>query len=283
MNKVYISSTEEYQPLSHRDSYLYENYLRVTTFLKTRLDKVLVDRIAKPNLVSGNVEWYSVFNGPMSVIAEYDINHQQIVEKEYVNFLSKVDRFIKELKISGDTDKETWADLLSITFSSENNILISNGTEWAIVWGWQFRNKLNFALPVFAETQTEPELLHQDEDEVREEKEVSGSSAEKEKGEIQEPIDIKVVHESVKGDKITVKKKRVGFFGYIKRFFRWLAYRFWGLMLLIMFTLIVLCICKKCCIDKENCSQFNKIEEKVIDVEKKVKDRCDIDSITVVK
>ena len=280
MNKVFISSTEEYQPISHGDSYLYENYLRVTTFLKTRIDKTLVDRIAKPNLVSGNIEWYSVFSGPMLVIAEYDTSHQRFVENEYVNFLTKVNQFIKDLQVSGDQDKKQWAELLTITFSSENNILISNGNEWTIVWGWKFRNKLNFSSPVFVETDSTFLPL----DEEKETDEDIDSSIQKEEGKNQEVNETKILDKAIVTDNaISKRMKRVGFFGHVKRFFRWMAYRFWGLMLLIMFTLIVLCICKKCCVDKGNCSKIDRIEEKVIDVEKKVKECCDNDTITLVK
>lgn len=279
MNKIFISSTEEYQPISHGDSYLYENYLRVTTFLKTRIEKAMVERIAKPNLITGNVEWYSEFNGPMSLISEHDIAHQQYVENEYVKFLAKVDRFIKELKLSGDHDKETWANLLSLTFSTENNILISNGTDWAIVWGWKFRNKLNFASPIFAE----PQPLNAEEE--LEVSETDSTSIQKENIDLQESVERDIV-ETPKDletiyDEVIIKKRRVGFFGYIKRFFRWISYRFWGLMMLILYTLLVLCICRYCCKKEcpDNCSELEKTEHELIKIKERLNERCLSDTL----
>jgi hypothetical protein len=62
----------------------------------------------------------------------------------------------------------------------------------------------------------------------------------------------------------------------IKRFLRTLVYRIWGLLLLIMFILFLACLFKKCQNDKmeKSCSEMEQLNRKLIDVEKKVQDRC---------
>lgn len=280
MNKVFVTSTEEYQPISHGDSYLYENYLRITTFLKNRIDESSVNRVAKPNLISGNVEWYCKFSAPMLQITNYDEGHQQLVESEYVQFLAKIDRFIKELESTGDEDKVQWARLLSVTFSPEDNILISNGKEWAIIWGWKFLNKLKFISPVFTDIQSNSEgsELELEMYETVQEAVQESPNESKEPEEIEHDEGKEIVNSPQQR-----QLKNVGFFQKIIRFFRYLSYRFWGLMLLIILILIVLCICKKCCSNKSRCSELVGIENKINDIEKRVEERCKNDTITFVK
>jgi hypothetical protein len=79
------------------------------------------------------------------------------------------------------------------------------------------------------------------------------------------------------------KKSRIGFWGWIKRFFRWLAYRFWGLMMLIVYTLLIIFLTKKCSSQPNNCEDFRKIENELKELEGRVKEKCqNADSTQVV-
>jgi hypothetical protein len=68
-------------------------------------------------------------------------------------------------------------------------------------------------------------------------------------------------------------KSRLSFWQHIKRFFRWLAYRFWGLMLLIIYTLLIIFLTKQCT-NKPDCSKFQKVERELKYLEGRIKERC---------
>ena len=68
--------------------------------------------------------------------------------------------------------------------------------------------------------------------------------------------------------------RRISFGERIKRIFRWITYRFWGLMMLIVFVLLILCLCKHCCRKEDDCSKYQDIDKVQQKHEMRVKERC---------
>jgi hypothetical protein len=294
MNLIYSTDTKEFSPISHGDTYLYEKYFRIFSFLKTKLKDHEINHLAQPIVKGTMVDWHGNYANKMTALASFDASIQQSIESSYVELLSKTKRISKELLSSGDDEKMAWGKLISETFDTENNILITDGQEWAIIWGWQFRNKLNFANADFMSDQyVEPAPIVPGPAEIAsnnmagntppiiapitmsEEKietfSMDGRNEMTEETEAEE----EAVMDPPSNTPPVVEKSRMGFWQHIKRFFRWLAYRFWGLMMLIIYTLLILCLCKKCHHHEPDCSQYQKIERDLKYLEGIVKGRCD--------
>jgi hypothetical protein len=284
MNLVYSTSTDDFQPISFGDSYLYDNYGRLSSFLKNRLSSADLDRLAKPILGSNKkIDWFSLYDAPMTLLTDSSEETQVSIEKEYLELVKKIQRTIVEFRNSQDNDKEQWASILNLVFNPEDNKLLYNGKDWIFIWGWQFRNKLiiqnpNFLIPEIPEeietNEVEPNNEIINDEVVVPELAVSQNKDNLEIPEIaaEQPI-IQPVTPIV--PVVPLIRKRISFWERIKRFFRWLAYRFWGLMMLIVFTLIVLCLCKTCCKEtQEDCSIYENVDKELKMLEDRVKERC---------
>ena len=72
MNLVYSTSTDDFQPISFGDSYLYYNYGRLSSLLKNRLTNTELNRLAQPTLIANKkIEWFSFFDGPMTPLTNF--------------------------------------------------------------------------------------------------------------------------------------------------------------------------------------------------------------------
>lgn len=288
MNLVYTTSTDDFQPISYGDSYLFDNYSRLISFLKTRLNSSELDRVSKPLLIaSRNIEWYSIFNAPMKPLDNFGEEHQISIEIEYLELIKKIERIIGDFKKSQDKDKEEWAQILSLVFKPSDNKLLSNGVDWVFIWGWQFRNKLIIQNPDF----NIPEVPSQIE-QIRDEKKDNSDLTDDLVSEIDSPQQEEIrempkVNEPISvldpiipsASAVPIVRKRISFWERIKRFFRWIAYRFWGLMMLIVFVLLILCLCRNCCSKKEDCSQNQKLDKELKMLENRIKERCSGESL----
>ena len=286
MNLVYTTSTDDFQPISFGDSYLYDNYGRLNSFLKNRITAKELQRMAKPVLTSTRqIEWHSTFDGPMQGLDSYPQEIQVTVEKEYLELFKKIERTVAEFRTSQDKDKEQWASILGLVFNPADNKLLYNGSEWMFIWGWKFRNKLIIQSPEFNIPEEIEEIQQLEENTPTEPEEIAAPPVvpipPMAEPETIEPESIKPEEEKPVIDPIIPVlptkpriRQRLSFWERIKRFFRWIAYRFWGLMMLIVFVLLILCLCKRCCHEKEDCSAFENVDKELKRLEDRVKERC---------
>lgn len=278
MNLVFTTTTDDFQPISYGDSYLYSNYGRLSAFLSKRLSEDELNKLAKPLFSnSKSIEWYSSYHGPMKPIDQFSTEHQVKVEKEYLELIKKINRTISEFKSSNDKDKEEWAKILTLVFKAEDNKLISNGEQWVMLWGWQFRNKLIVLSPEFQEIPEEKVT----EEIIPEPVEVQNNYLDEQNKDIfseeyvdnvQEP-ETEIELGSFDKGKFEYRKK-LSFWERLKRFFRWLAYRFWGLMLFIVLMLLLFCLCKKCR-SNQSCADYKRVNDDYNKIENAIKDRCE--------
>jgi hypothetical protein len=283
MNLVYTTTTDDFQPISYGDSYLFDNYSRLISFLKTRLNSSELNRVSKPLLIaSRNIEWYSIFNAPMKPLNNFGEEQQISIEREYLELIKKIERIIGDFKKSQDKDKEEWAQILSLVFKPSDNKLLSNGVDWVFIWGWQFRNKLIIQNPDF-NIPVAPSQIETIKDEQKDNSELTNEfESEIDSPELEEIREIPKIEEPISVldpiipivPVVPIVKTRISFWERIKRFFRWITYRFWGLMMLIVFVLLILCLCKHCCRKEDDCSKYQDIDKELKMLEKRVKERC---------
>ena len=285
MNLIFSTSTKEFQPVSYGDSYLYDNYAQVLSFLKnSRIDKIYLLSFSKPIISASTVDWYSELAGPMIPLSEYGVEHKESVEKSYYELIGFIKSKISELIQSGDGENRVWAELLEAVFTTENNQIVSNGSEWALIWGWKFRSGLKYVQPIYnpkseekIETGVNAPIVEEpkkDEPEVNDsyiepvlEEDYPKEEEEPEVEKIQDPPP-----QPPKQNNTTPIS--IGFLERIKRFFRWISYRFWGLMLLILFALLICCICRRCCGSKIDCSQYENINRSIDSLDNVIKSKC---------
>ncbi len=287
MKKIFATDFNDYSPRSADGRYLYDQYERITQFLAPKIGMNELKYIAKPvlELDKNQVVWQSNFPDEMQNLDSFDIETQSKIEADFVTWNKKILQQIRNLS-SGNDENLKWANLLKEAFSVANIKLISDGTEWALIWGWEFRNKLQTIEPGW-----ESDIV----DNVKEPIGGEGITPPVPEPPIPPtptPTPTPPVADPPPSDPplpppppnpSPVEKNKRGFLALLRRFFRWLAYRFWGLMMLIVYTLLIIFLTKKCTTNKDpNCEKFQQIENELKELEGRIKERCqETDTTTV--
>lgn len=283
MRRIYTISTKEFLPISYQGNYLHNNYDNLVSFLKIKL-KNEKNRLAKPiQKDDKSFDFFGDFISPLKRITTFEQSKQDELLISYNDYLSKVESISNSLIRSKNKDEQDWGQILKCVFNRDDNIIISDGNDWVLVWGWSFRNKAENYIPLTTIPEKTPEAENTT---ISPAPPTSNYEAPTQQAPFSEDIDEEdeelINEELINEESIeTNKKSKVGFFGYIKRFFRWISYRFWGLMMLIIYTLLILCICRYCC-EKEcpdNCSELKKTEQELIKIKERLNERCLSDTL----
>jgi len=286
MNLIYSTYSNNYTPISFRDRYLYDTYEIIISFLRGKLSPGELDKLLKPVLnPNGEIAWYGKMSGTFSKINELPEEPARRVREEFDIFLKKCKSIATPLAVKKDIDSQEWGNLLNTLFQHEKIILIANEyAEWGILWGWDFKTQNDNRLPVLPPS-IKPVIP------------VEAPIAAKEVTppvQVTNPIQntqytapaaaavippVQPVEPAMAGvQSVPIDpKKRVGFFGWIKRILRWISYRFWGLFWLIIYTLLVIWLCKSC--NKPNCdamcNELEKTKQDLLKLQERVHERCD--------
>ena len=287
MKKIFATDFNDYSPRSADGRYLYDQYERITQFLAPKIGMNELKYIAKPvlELDKNQVVWQSNFPDEMQNLDSFDIETQSKIEADFVTWNKKILQQIRNLS-SGNDENLKWANLLKEAFSVANIKLISDGTEWALIWGWEFRNKLQTIEPGW-----ESDIV----DNVKEpiggvgitppvpEPPIPPTPTPTPTPPVADPPPSDPPLPPPPPNPSPVEKNKRGFLALLRRFFRWLAYRFWGLMMLIVYTLLIIFLTKKCTTNKDpNCEKFQQIENELKELEGRIKERCqETDTTTV--
>ena len=121
MQKFHQISTDQYVPLSHDNSYLFNHYEKVHNFIKLKIDSQYKNILAKPIKHNYEVEWFS----PFPDLRETTEN-QQLALHQYWDFQDKLSKQLDVLSNNKDEDKKNWISLLKTVFNPENNIIFNN-------------------------------------------------------------------------------------------------------------------------------------------------------------
>ena len=273
---VHSISTGAFEPISFGTNYLYSQYDKIQSFLLKNYGPKYKNILAKPILSGTEVNWYANFNSPLSRLSDLSEETQEKIKIEYWDAKNNISNDINALELAKEAEKKNWAKLLTEVFNDENNVILSDGTNWCLLWGWQFRNKQeNYLAPSFLpnvipkndvvpiiENVVEPVIIE------------PINTAE----EIVEIIEIPIEDNFTDFEDVnlTGAKVKPTLWDKIKRFLRRLVYKIWGLLYLIMIMLFLCCLCKRCAIErcKVNCYEINNLDSKLISIEKKVQDNC---------
>lgn len=267
---IYSISTGDFKPISFGANYLYNQYDKIHSFLIKNYNEKYKDILAKPILSGNEVNWYGNFNAPLSRLSDLSQETQTIIKTEYWEAKNSLSDEIKNLGLSREKEKQNWANLLTGVFNDENNIVLSDGEKWCLLWGWEFNNKQeNYLVPSFPK-QT-PKVSQEDPSPLQPAHIVQNEITSDENSNIN--LD-KNIHIAGRSESTSVNSLRnsPSFWDKIKRFLRRLVYRIWGLLFLIMLVLFIMCLCKKCC--NRNCNEMDDINNKLIQIEKKLDDKC---------
>ena len=290
MNLLYSINSTNYKPISFRERYFYDYYEIINSFLKTKLNAKDNNRLLKPMLNGdGNINWYGDYSGDFKRLTEWDPQIINKVKLEFEQFILATQELAKSLKNKQDDDNKAWGDLISDLFQHDCNILINNDQgEWGILWGWDFMTNGENKLPElerFEAPITSPDPIPSPEP-ISSPDPIPSPSPDP----IPSPIPIPVPDpipspipipvpspEEPEEEEKEVLKQRMGCFGRIKHFLRWVSYRFWALFWLIIYTLLIIWLCRHC--DRPNCDAYceklKKTKEELKHLEERVRERCD--------
>ena len=284
MKLLYSTYSNNYTPISFRDRYLYDTYEIIISFLRGKLSPQELDKLLKPVLnANGEIAWYGNMNGSFSKINELSEERAQQLKLEFDQFLKKCKSISYPLTAKKDIDSKEWGNLLDTLFQHDKIILIGNENgDWGMLWGWDFKTQNDNRLPVLPPS-IKP-AVPVSEPEVRQEEPVTPApvqptfqntqyTEQPTSGAIKEeqPIPVVPIIDPA------IVKHRVGFWERIKRILRWISYRFWGLFWLIIYTLLIIWLCKSC--NKPDCgamcNDLEKTKQELLDLQNRVHERCD--------
>ena len=311
MNKIFELSTKQYEPISIGSTYLFEQHHAIVSFLKSKLDSSFLNILASPKHIERAeiIEWYGNTTNTLSTIDSFSDEEQIGIKQKYWELKFKINEIIQTLsKTSKGTEANQWIEILNATFSENDNLLLSDGEDLFIIWGWKFNSgSSNYLEPQFLPNASSiiANLNDQNIDNADENATSIMESTDSQydtnlnKETNEEPIeknkDINVIlttsentstqtennpiNENEVIDKPEVPTlRKLTFWERIKRFFRWISYRFWALMLLIIFILLLCCLCKNCSNKKaapcDNCKELEDINKRLEETKIRLKENC---------
>ena len=313
MNKIFELSTKQFEPISIGSTYLFEQHHAIVSFLKSKLDPSHLNRLASPKLIerAEMIEWYANTTNTPSTIDSFSDEQQIGIKQKYWELKSKINEIIQSLARSVKGNEATqWIEILNATFSENDNLLLSDGDDLFIIWGWKFNSGAsNYLEPQFlpiANPVVDNSNIHNQNNDssdenttpILESTESQNDTSFNENPTV-EPTeknkDINVIlttnenittqpenneiDETEVIDKPAVDAiRKLTFWERIKRFFRWISYRLWALMLLIIFILLLCCLCKNCSSKKtapcDNCKELDAINKRLEETKVRLKENC---------
>jgi len=121
--------------------------------LNKNIDTAYHDVLAKPFSSGANLNWHSVKAGDFKPLDSYTLAQKQVSLLSYHTLLFNIKQRVSSLRETGNADNAIWADMLSMAFDENNNIVYSNGSEIVILWGFDYKNAAeNFVDPILLAT-----------------------------------------------------------------------------------------------------------------------------------
>ena len=261
MNKFHQIPTDKFLPVSHDNSYLFNQYDKISNFLAFELDQNYKDILAKPVKNDLTYDWYSVYDE--LVIVDKNEENESVITK-YWNFIDKINNKIKSLSRSDNENSRNWASLLIKTFNHQDNFIFSNGKDICIVWGWKFENK-NLERPIESIEIESPRVENLVKD-LDIKKHVEYVNADDNIYDVQiSKANLDSIHEELDiEDEIETNES-----GFVK-FLKWFSSKFWWLLLVLFIWIVIILLFKSCNYDDD----YNKLNLKLIQLEQKANKCC---------
>ncbi len=282
MYKFHQIPTNEYVPISHEKAYLFISYEKVLNFLAYNLDKNSSEILAKPIQTSTAVDWYSS-RSSLKQIELLDADQKEEALAQYWNFIDRINLLItSKLKNSKDPNKLDWASILEKIFDSQNNIIFSNGTDIAIIWGWQFFNNNNYkpsTNSVLSSGIADPNQNNQsgngnststNSSTFTEERTTEKTTFEEETLNEEEPIEPETVEHLNFDEEPYQKPELVEKQSSFMRFLKWFASNFWWLLLILLLIILLLLLMRNC----EHERNYNGVNHDIENLQQNLNERC---------
>jgi hypothetical protein len=269
MGLVYALNAGDYEPISHGDNYLYHQYDKIASFLLKNYGQEYQQILAKPVLSNGVVNWHANYDFELSRIGDLSHDIQVKIKRLYWELKNRLDQDIDQLEYSSLPEKKKWGLMLRQVFDDENNVILSDGNFWCLLWGWKFKNKSENYLP--------PEFITPEPAEVQKEEVVFVPLKESEteisniqmENSIPEEIPVPIADTTIRANQ---KQKKSYFWHRLKRFFRNFVYQYWGLLLFILLVLFIFCLVQKC--TREDCPDIKELNQQLDELNKEISNRC---------
>jgi hypothetical protein len=249
MKKAISLPFEKYKPVSHGDAYVYQKYDLLQSFIRKIFDVSFHYLLMKPIKQDEQVDFYTEIDTNLINIEELPAESQQAILKKYNYLLHKIEVKCRELESSQDRDNFDWSTLLKKIFDPQCNIILSDGENIVIAWGWTFENQLNYILPFEAysdylnEDLTNKNIVGETNsaDEIQNEEafETLTTSETIEIKEEDEPEKTNLTEKKNEAAKLTKEKKKNSFLRLLD-VLEDLFKRFWWIFLLVLLLLIIL-------------------------------------------
>jgi len=276
MNKLFTLQKSDYEPISFRSKYLYQDFNAVRSMLRNqKLGPDNINQLLEPKLIGDNIEWFGNFSGEFERISKLDADLKDNILKQFGNFNKQVEDIISRLSSSTDADSNEWGKYFTELFNPASIILLGNknSKEWVMLWGFNFltgnENRLNDGINILGPKKegNKPDEFIKPKDPIIEKDKKNNSDPKK----IDDSQETKEVYKSDK------PYATLGFWGRVRHWLRWISYRFWGLFWLIIYTLLIIWFCRYC--DKPNCDEYckelKKTKKELERLEERVRERCD--------
>jgi hypothetical protein len=288
MRLVHTFSTKDHEPLSHGGGYLYDRYDRVASFLRRYGDRYS-QVLAKPVLTGPDVHWYSPLAAipSLSKLSELPEDIRKAVEERYWELKRELEPELDRLVSSANQNERSWGEQLKAVFDPAKNVILSNGEEWCLLWGWNFRNdQWKYRPPTFAASNTGtgaapvPAPDHQEMDDAGGGTEYpedgSGSGVAAGSNARPEETPYAAAEERLPAEYPGQPPRPPASSPTLKGVLRSMAGSYWGILLGIILLLYLICFVNRCTVEYavNRCHELNGIEQELSRIEQRVHDNC---------
>jgi len=159
MKKQLTLKFNQYIPVSVGNTYLFTHYEAINNFIRQNLRPELHDLLLKPIKRQSEVDFWSDNERTYHELKNYSSEAQSDVLKHYNAATYEIKEYANRLKSTGREEDYKWGELLLKSFDIDNHIILTDGQQFKLVWGWQFSNKTSYELPMEAFSFLLPAIL----------------------------------------------------------------------------------------------------------------------------
>ena len=147
----YSLNKESYKPISHGRSFLHEQYEAINSFIELNFDEKFHGLIAKPIKSGEHVNWYNEnISGKIQKLDKFEGQEHEELKKKYNAVVHQINLQCEKFENSDDENNKAWAESIREVFDINRNMVFSNGEDITIIWGYEFKERGKYYLPLEA-------------------------------------------------------------------------------------------------------------------------------------
>lgn len=147
MYLVYSINSEDFIPISVNKDYIFRQYEAINSFVIRNLNAELGRILTKPIVSGDSINFYTEYSGEFIdlQLCKESLKYEMLVK--YNKLLHEVNKKCQVLKTNTDEDSQRWSTLLKEVFNLDHNLVLTNGDQLVLIWGWKFKHKDQYLLP----------------------------------------------------------------------------------------------------------------------------------------